>query len=272
MVHHNRWKLAAADNDSPGARLASEYSRMLPPGSARLFARWFAARQVRRLPYLFSVAPEGYRVAGLAHRLTPPARTGFPPTHELLETAWRRYLAAIEAALAAHANLLGDAFTVADASAYGQLSMNLTDGLASRRLRELAPRTFDWLVSIRDRRHVDAPGFASAPPRLLPALRPLLDAIGETYVPLMRANAAACAARISGGERSFNEKAFDAGDALYDGELLGYPYRSVAKSFQARSWRDLCARWTRLPASARAEIDQLLPAPGDEMFVCPTLR
>ncbi|MFN2426526.1 MAG: glutathione S-transferase N-terminal domain-containing protein, partial [Candidatus Binatia bacterium] len=99
MVHHNRWKLAAADNDNPGGRLAREYAKLLPPGTGKLFARWFARRQVRRLPYLFSVAPDGYRVAGLAPTLTPPGRAGYPPTHELLEQTWTRTLSAIEAIL-----------------------------------------------------------------------------------------------------------------------------------------------------------------------------
>ncbi len=266
MVHHNRWKLAAVDNSSPGARLAREYARLLPPGSARLFARWFARRQVRRLPYLFSVAPDGYRVAGLSAALTPPSRRGFPATHDLLEEAWRRYLRAIESVLEVQPFLLGPVFTIADASAYGQLSMNLTDGFAARRLRELAPRTFDWLVSIRERRHAGSAGA----PVIAPCLRSLLEVIFETYVPLMKANAAACAELLARGEPSFNEKAFDEGRGLFDGELLGHRYRSVARSFQARSWRDLCALWSALDSDAKREIAGLVPGDLlDATFVVP---
>ncbi|HXC49276.1 MAG TPA: glutathione binding-like protein [Candidatus Limnocylindrales bacterium] len=268
MVHHNRWKLAAADNDSPGARLAREYARLLPPASSRLFAQWFARRQVRRLPYLFSVAPDGYRVAGLSAPLTPPARPGFPPTHDLLEEAWRRYLRAIETVLEEQPFLLGPAFTLADASAYGQLSMNLTDGLAARRLRELAPRTFDWLVSIRERRHAGTRG----EPVLAPCLQSLLEVVMATYVPLMQANAAACAELLARGEPSFNEKAFDKGRGLFDGELLGHRYRSVARSFQARSWRDLCALWSALDSDAKRQIAGLVPGdPLDATFVAPAV-
>ena len=266
MVHHNRWKLAAADNDSPGVRLAREYARFLPPGSGALFARWFAARQVRRLPYLFSVAPDGYRVDGLPPALTPPSRAGFPPTHELLERSWERYVTAIEEILAVQPFLLGEAFTIADASAYGQLSMNLTDGLAARRLREIAPRTFEWLVEIRDGRHAVGnfePGRRIA---ATSGLKHLVVVIGETFVPLMKANAEAFDRFRSAGERKFNEKAFDEGRSLYDGELAGYPFRSVAKSFQARSWCDLCARWQRLDPVAQSVVAGLLPAGIDDAF------
>jgi glutathione S-transferase len=253
MVHHNRWKLAAADNDAPGMRLAREYGRLLPPGIGPMFAGWFARRQVRRLPYLFSVAPRGYRVAGLSAPLNPPSRAGFPATHELLDEAWRRYLAAMESVLTLQPYLLGPAFTVADASAYGQLSMNLTDGLAAARLRDLAPRTFEWLVAIRDERHRGSAGEAI----LSQSLEPLFEIVLATYVPLMRSNAAACASLLARGERRFNQKAFDAGVSLFDGELLGYPYRSVAKSFQARSWRDLCAAWSALDAVSRQRVASL---------------
>jgi len=266
MAHHNRWKLAAADNDAPGKRLACEYARLLPPGAGPVFARWFAARQVRRLPYLFSVAPAGYRVAGLAPALTPPSRAGFPPTQDLLEEAWHRYLAAMEVVLGAQPFLLGSTFSIADASAYGQLSMNLTDGLAARRLRELAPRTFEWLLSIRDRRHLGSAGTAV----LAAALQPLLEAILVTFVPLMRANAEACAARLASEERLCNEKAFDAGRSLYDGALIGHPYRSVAKTFQARTWRDLCAQWSALDGGQRQRVREVLPeADLDAAFAGP---
>jgi len=266
MVHHNRWKLAALDNDEPGRRLAHEYSRQLPPGIGGLFARWFARRQVRRLPYLFSVAPAGYREAGLHASLTPPSRAGFPPTHELLEDAWTRYLEALETVLAEQPYLLGESFTLADASAYGQLSMNLTDTAAARRLRELAPRTFDWLVAIRDRDHL----LASGPLTLSPALTPLLAIVAETFVPLMRANEEAWRRYHADGATLFNEAGFDAGRSLFDGEMLGRPYRSVTKTFQVRVWRDLRREWEGLaPLACSAVLDVVAGADPDAWFADP---
>lgn len=253
MVHHNRWKLAAGDNDHPGRRLAREYARQFPPGAGRAFAAWFERRQVRRLPYLFSVAPQGYHVPGLASDLTPPSRAGFPPTHRLLEESWERTLAAMETILARQPFLLGQRFTLADASAYGQLSMNLTDTAAAHRLRELAPQTFAWLCAIRDRRHVGSKGELS----LSPVIAPLLDVFFDTFVPLMRANEAAYERLRKAGAAAFNEKAFDTGVNLYDGELLGQPYRSVVKTFQVRVWRELRREWASLPRDARARVAAL---------------
>jgi len=250
MVHHNRWKLAAGDNDHPGRRLASEYARLLPPGVGAAFAGWFERRQVRRLPYLFSVAPNGYRAAGLSSAMTPPSLPGFPPTHRLLEESWERTLAAIEAILAQQPYLLGERFTLADASAYGQLSMNLTDTAAAHRLAALAPRTHAWLGAIRDGRHVGSTGALS----LSTLLTALLGVFLDTFAPLMRANEAAYQKFRAQGTTVFNEKAFDAGIALFDGELLGQPYRHVAKTFQVRVWRDLRRDWVALEPAARVVV------------------
>ncbi len=255
LVHHNRWKLAAGDNDHPGRRLAREYAKLLPPGAGSLFGSWFERRQVRRLPYLFSVAPPGYAVPGLARGLTPPSREGFPPTHELLEEIWERALAALDDLLATQPFLLGERFTLADASAYGQLSMNLTDTAACRRLGELAPRTLAWLESIRDGRHVRTTGSLALSPRL----SPLVALFAETYVPLMRANRAAWERCRADGVDAFNEAAFGRGYALFDGRMLGRPYRTVVKTFQVRSWRDLGRSWAALDATARAGVEAVLP-------------
>ena len=130
MVHHNRWVLAAGDNDA-GERLAAEFSNFLPRNAAKRLGRSFPKRQVRRLPYLLSVAKSGLEM-GLPKALTPPSREGFPETHALLESAWHQYLDALELLLESQPFLLGAHFTLADASAYGQLSMNLTDAGGSR--------------------------------------------------------------------------------------------------------------------------------------------
>ncbi|MDH3993366.1 MAG: glutathione S-transferase C-terminal domain-containing protein, partial [Gammaproteobacteria bacterium] len=143
MVHHNRWVTSAATN-CMGDFTGREMRKLLPLGMHRLAARTLPARQVRRCPYLFSVAPPGFD-AGVSANITPPARLGFPPTHDILDSAWRRYLASMEHILQHQPYLLGDQFTLADASAYGQLSMNLVDGRAADLLEEYAPLTFRWL-------------------------------------------------------------------------------------------------------------------------------
>jgi glutathione S-transferase len=259
MVHHNRWVLSAGKNDA-GNRFAAEFTRLLPPLAGPRISRHIAARQTRRLPYLFSVAPDDLRQE-LPQALVAPTREGFPPTHGLLDEAWHRYLAAMEQVLQSQPYLLGERFTLADASAYGQLSMNLTDAPAARQMEDLAPRTFRWLCDIRDGAHADATGEL----RLSPALEPLLRCIGDTFVPLMRHNERGYAEAKASGETLLNEAGFDEGRALYDGEMLGSPFRSVAKSFQVRTWNDLRSRWQALADGDRTEVSRWLPG-LDEAF------
>jgi hypothetical protein len=221
-------------------------------------ARRFSERQVRRLPYLFSVAPHGFSV-GLRPALTPPAPAGFPPTHATLDEAWTAYLASVEAILTRRPFLLGHQFTLADAAVYGQLGMNLADPTAADAMRARAPTTHAWLAAIRDRRHVGGTG----PMELSDDLRPLLAVIGRTFVSLMQQNARAYEEAVARGERRFNEPAFDRGRALYDGTLLGRPFRAVAKTFQVRVWREIQGAWRALAADAR---ERLRPLIDDRML------
>lgn len=249
LLHHNRWVVSARDNDA-GTRLAAEYARVLPPLAGPLFAAAFSRRQVRRLPYLFSVAAPGFALPDLPPARTPPGRAGFPPTHVLLDEIWGAVLDATEAILGRRPFLLGERFTVADASAYGHLGGNLIDPAAHRRLRERAPRTAAWLDGTSRGAHVSATG----PVALDDVVAPLLDVIGRTFVPLMQQNEAAYLAARRAGETLFNEAAFDRGRALYDGVLLGRPFRAVAKTFQVRVWRDLVAELGDLAPGPRARV------------------
>lgn len=254
VVHHQRWVVSARDNDA-GRRLAAEFHHTLGPLQP-LLARFFSARQVRRLPYLFSVAagPAGFEDLPATRR--PPARAGFPPTHALLEDMHARLARLLDALLSTRPYLLGTAFTLADAAIYGQLAMNLSDPTTAAWLRTQTPRLYAWLLAL----HAGQPPIVEAAEwRIDSVLQPLLAEIARIHLPLMQQNAAAHARLKAAGQRGCNEAAFDRGEALYDGLLDGQPYRSVAKSFQARSWRDCRARWQALPAAARDRIAALMP-------------
>ncbi|QFU76645.1 glutathione S-transferase domain-containing protein [Halioglobus maricola] len=253
MVHHNRW-ITSAHTNVMASMTTEEMRSLLPPVIRNRITSNLAQRQVRRCPYLFSVAPEDYS-CDISAELTPPPRIGFPATHELLDKAWRRYLAAMEHVLEQQPYLLGERFTLADASAYGQLGMNLVDGRAADIMRELAPQTFQWLNMIRSGQHRGSTGTVCFTDRLTP----LLHAIADTHLPLMRQNEAAYEKASSNGQQLFNEAAFDRNEALYDGSLLGLPFRSVIKSFQVSSWRELCEQWLALKNSARQEINTAFP-------------
>jgi glutathione S-transferase len=255
LAHHNRWVVAARDNDA-GARLAAELRPLLGPLAAGV-RRSFPARQVRRLPYLLSVAdPADASFADLPPRLRPPARAGFPPTHALLDEAFAALLAAVEPVLATRPFLFGARCTLADASLYGQLGMNRSDPSARARIARAAPATAAWIERLA---RGDIAGSAARDAlRLDEAIAPLLAWTLAAFVPLAQQNHAAWARQRAAGETLWNERAFDRGRALYDGVLLGRPFRSVAKTFQVRVWAELRGAWRALAPGDRAR----LPLPG----------
>jgi glutathione S-transferase len=250
LVHHNRWVTAAHGNDA-GDRLAHEYRSLVWRPLRPTFSRWFSARQTRRLPYLFSVADPETPIQGLARNRQPPARKGFPPTHDLLDDSFRRLLAALEVILGDSPYLLGDRFTLADASAYGQLCMNTQDREADDLIAAQAPTTHAWIVRIRDGEMNRAHASGSAELRMGPGFEVLLEEICRTFVPLMRQNETAYQRHLAVGETLFNEAAFDKGRGLYKGTLDGHPFRSVAKTFQVKVWRRLLDLWWSLAPADR---------------------
>lgn len=258
MVHHNRWKVSALDNDA-GMRMSREFRFMTGPFQ-RLQARWFSARQTRRLPYLFSVAPEGFSIDGLPKKRQPPSKAGFPATHKLLEESFDRLLVILEDLLGRRKFVLGDQFTLADASLYGQLGMNLSDPAADRWIKLRSPRLHDWLMALHGA--ASEPIASSHHLAIDGDLKPLLDEICRTHVPLMQQNAQAHQSFKAQGHQLFNEAAFNKGLCLFDGVIEGHPYRSVAKSFQAKVWKDCLQHWHRLDPKAQATLQALLPDPN----------
>ncbi|MBU3913938.1 glutathione S-transferase C-terminal domain-containing protein [bacterium] len=255
LAHHYRWKVSATDNNA-GERLAHEQRSLLGPARP-LLARWFSTRQVRRLPYLFSVAPDGFQIQGLPTRLQPPRREGFPSTHDLLEESFSKLLAALEPVLESRPYLFGNRFTLADASIYGELGMNLTDPSAARQIEQQAPNVFVWLKKMEkgDFSASDSNTDLTADK----SLSPLLNEICRTYVPLMKQNYKAYREYKEKGEILFNEKAFWEGASQFDGILDGHPFRSVVKTFQVKIWLGIRNQWTGLSDSDQQSLEKLLP-------------
>jgi glutathione S-transferase len=254
LVHHMRW-VGSAKSNRMGRRLAAEFKTALPPGGAWLLSRTFPTRQVKRLPYLMSVAPQGYK-AGVKSSLTPPSKQDFPETHTLLEQSWKAILEAMELVLAQQNYLFGDRFTLADASAYGQLGMNLVDPEAAARMKNIAPQTFHWLERIQNGQFVETNRESDAPLQINSRLDNLLNVLMGTYGALMVQNERAFIVAEANGQTRFNETAFDAGEALYIGKLRGYPFRTVIKAFQVRPWRELKQQWQSLNKTDKAIIKQ----------------
>ena len=253
VAHHHRWVTSAKDNDA-GERVADEMVKPLPALGRRKFAQWFSRRQVRRLPYLFSVAPEGYQLEGFPQGLTPPSRPGFPETHTLLDEAFNRSLDLVEGVLRERPFLFGSRFTVADASVYGELGMNTSDPSAERIIAERAPTLRAWLERLHHQAASKLEDGDDPAPAHIDGLAPLLSEIVRIHVPLMEQNERAYERHKAAGQTRFNEAAFDCDESLYDGELLGRPFRSVAKTFQVKGWRSLKARYLSLEPAHRAAL------------------
>lgn len=252
LVHHFRWKVSAADNNA-GRRLAHEL-RWISLGWDAPVAQFFSARQVRRLPYLFSVAPEGFCVPGLPPKRQAPSRRGFPPTHELLEESYRRILLALEGIVAKRPYLFGNTPTLADFSLYGQIGMNLPDPSANTFIAATAPRVHQWVQRLH--RHEFTPA-TNSEWAVHADLAALLAEVCRVYLPLMQQNAAALRGFRIAGETRFNEYAFNRDCCLYDGELAGTPFRAVAKTFQAKTWRGVCDAWNALSEADRRRLHGL---------------
>jgi glutathione S-transferase len=247
LVHHQRWKVSARDNDA-GPRLAHEF-RFINWPFGRLMARHFAARQTRRLPYLFSVAPANFHIDGLAAARQPPSRPGFPATHALLEDSFQSLIQTLDYILKQRAFLFGERPTLADFSLYGQLGMNLSDPSTARIMQTQTPTLFAWLKVLHGCEGL-RPRDTAAPVAIDATLAPLVAEIRRSFIPLMQQNQAACA-RLPSPQTHRNEAAFDRDQSLYDGSIDGHAFRAVAKSFQSKVWRKLCDDWHALSASQR---------------------
>jgi hypothetical protein len=181
----------------------------------------------------------------------------------LLEDSFDRILQAIEPIFSHRSSLLGDGFTLADASLYGQLGMNLADSEIAHQLEVKAPATHAWLSQIHSGNLPDG----EPKPASIPAdLKPLLTEIARVYFPLMQQNETAYQ-RISGNAKAqFNERAFWKNQSLYQGELDGHPYKAVVKTFQVASWRVVCETWRGLNPEQRQAVLELLPSGSTDAF------
>lgn len=252
LVHHNRWKVACLDNNA-GARLSFELKSMAGPFSF-LANNFFSNRQTRRMPYLFSVAPNDFDIPGAKRQ--PPAHKDFPPTHDLLEQSFARILVALEKVFSCRAYLFGDCYTLADASIYGQLAMNLPDVSAAKWIAKEAPHTYGWLQRLAD---LDFTHHHDSQPQWHDDLMPLIDEISRIYLPLMDQNERAYNNFVGQGQEAFNERAFWKGQAIYAGKLDGMEFKTVAKSFQVTTWKVIKQKYQSLDTGDQEFLQHIIP-------------
>ena len=110
---------------------------------------------------------------------------------------------ALEPVFKSRSYLFGDRFTVADASLYGQLGMNLTDPSAAKWIEATAPNVFAWLTRI----HQGDFSANKLNSELMTddLLKPLFKEIVRIFYPLMQQNEAAYIEHKKAGEVLFND-------------------------------------------------------------------
>lgn len=163
----------------------------------------------------------------------------------VIETTFRRILAAFDAGIVESPFLFGSRPALADFGWFGQLWTLAMDPTPSGVMRQQAPRVLPWLLRLDDASGVEGtwrmPGEAPTG-----WVRALLALAGEVYLPFLRANA----------------EALEHGRDILRVQLLGHTYSQPPFRYQAKCYRTLKARLAALPAPVRAITDPLLRESG----------
>lgn len=261
LAHHLRWFHSAATNDA-GQRLYEEFSGFPIFSLLKKFPIGFSKRQVSRLPYLFSMPPAN-TVQDVPNYLKAPIKEGWPETHTLLDQLWSVIILALENILTQQDYLLGDSFTIADASIYGMFGMLLDDPYAEQDMLKRTPTLHRWLWKIKNNQHSKDLNGSESNLRVSDSLIDFLDIIMDTFVPLMKQNEAAYMQYNAQGQTLFNEAAWREEQALFEGELMGYPFKTVTKTFTLQVWRDIKDSWQALTVKQRLSLSARVKGLGE---------
>lgn len=214
LMFHYRW----ADADGVAwarGHLIRQINPHLADAAIEKMGSWFAQRQIGRL-----------EVVGCGEATAP-----------LMQAAYLRLLALLDALIRARPFLFGERPAAADFALCGQLAqLCLYDPGAARIAHARAPRVVAWTQrledlsgwTVRDSQWLDRTA-------ALPALQPLLDEMGATYVPYLLANAAAK----------------QAGQAVVACEIQGTRWQQKPVSYQLK-----CLNWLRQHFAGLSAEDQ----------------
>ncbi len=165
-----------------------------------------------------------------------------PNNGPIIEASYRRLLAAMEGFVGNECFLFGSRPSLADFGLYGQLKTLATDPTALSVMRGKAPFTEYWVRRVDDLSGVD--GTWSDTP--VAAIDDLLRIAGDTYLPFLRANAAAIAN----------------GKPMVRVRLLDHDYEQPSFRYQVKCLQWLREAFAALPADAVAAIRPRLEATG----------
>lgn len=191
------------------------------------------------------------------------ARAGDLATNRpLWYEGYRRVLAAIEEQVQHSRFFFGGRPSIGDFGLYGQLSQLAVDPTPSAIMRRDAVRTYQWQHDLDDASGIEGEW---RDPQSEPGggVAALLQLAGDTYLPFLKANAAAIAAETK----------------VYDLELRGSSYPNPTRAYKRRCLLWLKAALAEVQGEPRTRLEKILKtygcweplqfAPGEEKMVPP---
>lgn len=157
----------------------------------------------------------------------------------VIEKSTRAVLQALETSVSESFFLFGSRPSEAEFALFGQLSQLATDPTPQAMMRRDFPLAYRWLSHVDDLSGVDGEW---GPPGK--AVQPILQVIGDVYLPFLVANAAAV----------------EAGAAQFEAELLGQPFAQPPFRYQAKCLAALRVAFATLDPVVDAETIGLLAA------------
>ena len=175
-------------------------------------------------------------------------------TAPLIDTSYRRFLAAMELHLQAQPFVLGQRPSACDFAIYGQLTQLIGFDPTPREIaHEIAPRVVAWTGLMEDQCGLDpAVDGWNTVDSMPESLNGLLNEIGRVYAPTLLANA----------EALVNDK------KSWETEIDGSVWSQQSFPYQGK-----CLAWIRDEYSAlsdveRSKVDSLLEGTGCEILLC----
>lgn len=229
IMFHYRW--AIQENADHVAPLLIYWAfPQAPKAQANAMSSHFASRQISRLGFVGSN----------------------DTTATTIEASYLRVLKILDEVIAKRPFLLGTRPAAADFAVYGQLTQILgVEPTSAAIARETAPRLRCWIDHVEDATGclADENGWISHQ-EAAASLHPLFTEIGQTYAPLVEANAAALAA----------------GEKKVTCEIDGAPWVQDAFPYQSKCLRVLRESFAALSESDRADVRAALEGTGCEVF------
>ena len=226
-MFHYRWH-PQEDADNAGTLLPLGMNPGLPDDVHKQFKQAFADRQISRLYVVGS------------NDITAP----------VIDTSYRRFLAAMENHLAQQPFMLGQRPGAGDFALYGQLTQLVGFDPTPRAItHQVSPRTVAWVDRMEDQSGLDpSEGDWNSSDALPSTLREILNEMGRVYAPALLANAAA----------------LEAGEKSWEAEIDGAPWTQQTFPYQAKCLRWINEQYHALCNDDRARVDALLAGTGCE--------